>query len=521
MSLGDVELSSGKGMPTFDFMYAAITARDKRFDGQFYTAVTSTRIYCRPSCPATKPHQRNVLFYATAAGAQAAGFRACRRCIPDATPGSPSWNIHSSLAHRAMRLIEDGVVDRDGVDGVAARLGYTTRHVNRILTSEFGASILALARAHRAHRAQTARKLLTETDLPVTEIAYMSGFSSIRQFNVAVQQIFSQTPSEIRARSKRAMRTSATSGEITLALPYREPFNFDHLLHFYAARAVEGVELVDGDSYTRSLLLPHGPALATVRDEGGSVRLSLRYAHVSDLSAAVSRVRRMLDLDADPLAVDQVLSADSTMVHAVRRNPGLQLPGSVHPHETLFRAIIGQQITVSAATQMLAGMSARMPELGFGGPVDRLFPSAAFMATVGHEMFRGPASRREALRLAAERLLEQPNVTDFAQEQSSLIDVLLSFKGVGPWTAAYVAMRVLSAPDIFLLGDAAVRAGAEQLGLAGELEEIASHFQPWRSYLTLHLWNAASEGSATRSSIRADSRQSGVAADPKLDVREV
>lgn len=487
---GRVASSSEASLPSFAFMYAAITARDTRFDGQFYTAVTSTGIYCRPSCPATKPQEKNVEFYATAAGAQAAGFRACQRCIPDATPGSPLWNLRASAAHRAMRLIEDGVVDRDGVDGLATRLGYTARHLNRILTAEFGASPLALARAHRT---QTAHKLLTETGVPITQVAFLSGFSSIRQFNDAARQVFGRTPSEIRACSRHALRPAAVAGEIMLSLPYRRPFNFEHLLAFYGARAVQGVEFVDSDSYTRSLSLPRGPALVTVRDEGGSVALTLRYAEVQDLSAAVARVRRMLDLNADPMAVDQALGADSAMARAVRKAPGIRLPGSVDPHETLFRAIVGQQVTVKAATGMLADMAAGMPELGFEGPVNRLFPSAAFMATMGHEIFRGPGVRREALRLAAEELVMNPNAIDVAQDQETLQETLLAFKGVGHWTAAYVAMRVLGAPDVFLPNDAAVTAGARVLGFAGEPEDVARHFQPWRSYFTLHLWNAAAD----------------------------
>ncbi len=479
-------------LPSFSVMYAAITARDSRFDGQFYTAVKSTGIYCRPSCPANKPLLKNVVFYATAAGAQAAGFRACYRCIPDATPGSPLWNVRSSAAHRAVRLIEDGVVDRDGVDGLAVRLGYTARHLNRILTAEFGAGPLMLARAHRA---QTALKLLTETTVPVTQIAFLSGFSSIRQFNDAIRQIFSRTPTEIRSQARGSLRSAGVPGEIVLSLPYRQPFNFEHLLRFYAARAVVGVEHIEAGSYTRSLALPHGPALATVCDEGGSVRLTLKYTQVRDLSAAVSRVRRMLDLDADPVAVDQALSADSIMVQSVRRNPGLRLPGSVDSHETLFRAIVGQQITVRAATAILSDMAAGMPELDVDGPVNRLFPSATFMAESGHQLFRGPAARRDALRLAAEVLIDQPNYVDFAQDQESLQAALLALTGVGRWTAAYVTMRVLGAPDTYLPNDAAAAAGARTLGFRGNLEEIAMHFQPWRSYFTTHLWNAAAEAS--------------------------
>lgn len=507
--------SRGANLPPFDFMYRAITARDTRFDGQFYTAVKTTGIYCRPSCPANKPQAKNVVFYETAAGAQTAGFRACQRCVPDATPGSPLWNVRATVAHRAMRLIEDGVVDRDGVQKLAGRLGYTARHLNRITTAQFGASPLALARAHRA---QTAHKLLTETDVQITQVGYLSGFSSIRQFNDVVRRVFSLTPSEIRARSNYAPREPTVSGEISLSLPYREPFNFAHLLQFYSARAVEGVEFVDADSYTRSLALPHGPALATVRNEAGNVQLTLRYAHLRDLPAAVSRVRRMLDLDADPVAVDQALGADSIMARSVQQFPGLRLPGSADPHETLFRAIVGQHLTVKGATGALAQLATGMPGLGFDGPVNRLFPSAAFIATIGHELIHSSGSTNETLRLAGEELSARPGVIDFAEDQVRLVETLLSFEGVGPWCAAYVAMRVLGAPDILPPDDAEVRAGTRQLGFPGHPEEAAERFHPWRSYFTLHAWRAAAEHAVSPSNTVADSRQSKDAGHSRVDV---
>lgn len=277
----------------------------------------------------------------------------------------------------------------------------------------------------------------------------------------------------------------------TLALPYRPPLNFAHLLRFYRARAVAGVEHVDEDSYTRTLSLPHGAAIATVWDDGGSVRLELRHAHADDVPAAVARVRKMLGLDADPREIDAALGAHPALAAAVRADPGLRLPGSVDPHETIFRAIVGQQITVKSATAMLSDMAAAMPDLGFDGPVNRLFPSAAVMAGDGQRIFRGPESRCRSLRLVAEALVRDPGLIGPAAGEEAVYAALLAFPGIGPWTASYATMRILGSPDVLLPNDSAVRAGARVLGIGESLDEVADLVRPWRTYLTLHLWNAA------------------------------
>ena len=277
----------------------------------------------------------------------------------------------------------------------------------------------------------------------------------------------------------------------TLALPYRPPLNFTHLLRFYRARAVTGVEHVDEDSYTRTLALPHGAAIATVWDDGGSVRLELRHAHADDVPAAVARVRKMLGLDADPREIDAALGAHPALAAAVRADPGLRLPGSVDPHETIFRAIVGQQITVKSATSMLSDMAEAMPTLGFDGPVNRLFPSASVMAVEGQQAFRGPESRRRTLRLVGEALVRDPGLIDPAAGEEAVYAALLAFPGIGPWTASYATMRILGSPDVLLPNDSAVRAGARALGIGESLDEVADLVRPWRTYLTLHLWNAA------------------------------
>ena len=289
--------------------YRIISSRDPRFDGQFITAVRSTGIYCRPSCPARTPKEQNVTFYETSAAAHEAGYRACKRCLPEAVPGTPAWNLRDDLAGRSMRLISDGVIEREGVDGLARRLGYSTRHLTRVLTEELGAGPLALSRAHRA---QTARTLLTSTELPMADIAFAAGFSSIRQFNDTVAEVFQLTPPAIRERQSR--HDTAAPGSITLALPYREPFDVAGVLTWLAVRAIPGVEHLgtdaDGhlDAYSRSLALPGGPAWFTVRRmRGYPIPRLLLDAHLTalgDLPVLVSRIRRLFDLDADPVAVD-------------------------------------------------------------------------------------------------------------------------------------------------------------------------------------------------------------------------
>ena len=307
----------------FEHRYRAVRGRDVRFDGWFYVAVTSTGIYCRPSCPAATPKRSNVRFYPTAAAAQYAGFRACKRCRPDAVPGSPEWDTRADIVARAMRLIADGVVDRDGVAGLARRLGYTQRHLHRLLSAEVGAGPLALARARRAH---TARLLLETTDLPITEVAFAAGFTSIRQFNDTIREVFAVTPRELRR--VRGQRDETVRGEIPLRLPFRTPFDANGMLQFLGTRAVAGVETFDGETYRRTLRLPHGAGVVALSDGGDHVRCVLRLENVRDLGSAVQRCRSLLDLDADPVAVSDVLGSDPLLGALVRRSPGRRVPGA-------------------------------------------------------------------------------------------------------------------------------------------------------------------------------------------------
>ena len=477
---------------TFDERYRAIDARDARFDGQFVTVVHSTGIYCRPSCPARTPKRENVSFLPTSAAAHEAGFRACKRCLPEAAPGSPEWDLRSDVAGRAMRLIADGVVEREGVEGLAARLGYSPRHLTRMLGDELGAGPLALARAQRAH---TARMLLLGTELSVADVAFSAGFHSVRQFNDTVRDVFDMTPTQLRAR--RREHGAAEPGRIDLMLPYRTPYDPDGVFAWMKARAIAGLEIGTATSFERTLALPGGPAWFRVeRADGDRLRLSTRLSSLGDLPAIVTRARRLFDLDADPTAVDAGLSRHPEIAPLVARVPGIRVPGTADPHEMLIRAMIGQQISVAAArthlTRLVEALGETTTVAGEDGPT-RLFPTMRAIADHGAEVLRGPAARVAAI-VAAARALADGELTlspgDDANEQR---ERLLALRGVGPWTADYVRMRVVGDPDVFLPGDVAVRQGAAKSGLPGEateLHEWARRASPWRSYLTAHLWRA-------------------------------
>ncbi len=480
--------------------YRAVQTRDSRFDGQFFTAVRTTGIYCRPACPARTPLRRNVAFYPTSAAAQAAGFRACRRCLPDATPGSPEWNRRADTVGAAMRLIGDGVVDREGVTGLAHRLGYTPRHLGRLLAAEVGAPPVALARARRAH---TARVLLTTSALPMADIAFASGFSSIRQFNDTIREVYAADPTSLRSHRQ---PTTTVPGTLTLRLAVRAPFAGDALLAFLGARAVAGVEYVRGRIYARTLALPTGRGTAQLDFPAPGtppvVTATLHLEHLSDLVPAVDRCRRLLDADADPISVDDQLAADPSLATSVRQTPGLRLPGAVDGPEILLRAIVGQQVSVAAARTTLARLTASVGRpLGFptGSPgfdpcLTHLFPAAADLAVLDPADCPGPRRRTDSIRIAARAIDAGELTVDAGRRTNELTAELLALPGIGPWTAQYVCMRVLGDPDILMTGDLGLRQGAVRLGFGSDPDALAAHAERWspfRSYAGLHLWRAA------------------------------
>ncbi|MCX6397636.1 MAG: helix-turn-helix domain-containing protein [Propionibacteriales bacterium] len=471
--------------------YRAVKSRDRRFDGVFYTAVRTTGIYCRPSCPAITPQLQNVTFHPSAAAAQLAGYRACKRCLPDATPGSPDWDVAADVAGRAMRLIADGTVERDGVEGLARRLGYSTRQLNRVVTTAFGAGPLALARARRA---QTARVLIETSELSFADIAFASGFASIRQFNDTVREVYAATPTDLRGRRG----STSTSGTIVTRIGVREPYAGAELLTFLAQRAVAGVEAAGAGWYERSLELPHGPAVIRVElvdRPTGQVPCRLTLADARDLAPALERTRRLLDADADPVAVDEQLGNDPQLAPLVRRRPGLRVPGHVDGLEVAVRAVLGQQVSVAAARTLAARLvQAHGAPLGLDGDhqVTRLFPTAAVLAEVGPSVIAMPRARGRALAAVADAVARGVVVLDRSADRGRTRDDLLGLAGIGPWTADYVALRALGDPDVFLATDLGVRHAAAGLGIT-DIDLRSEDWRPWRSYALLHLWTWMSD----------------------------
>nr|WP_064571117.1 AlkA N-terminal domain-containing protein [Gordonia sp. LAM0048] len=492
--------------PDFDRCYRAVQARDARFDGQFFVTVRTTGIYCRPSCPAQTPRPANVGFVLTAAAAQQQGFRACRRCAPDAVPGSPLWNINADMSARAMRLIADGVVEREGVDGLATRLRYSPRHLTRVLTRHLGAGPLALARAHRA---TNARVLIQCTTMPMTDIAFAAGFASVRQFNDTVRAVFGLTPTELRRLPRRKNTPNGTDsapGSVTLRLPFRAPYRWPWMRWFLHAHAAAGVESVVDDPnsphgwrYRRVLALPHGMASAEVEPRDDHAVVALRRLDMRDLGVAVNRIRRLLDLDADITAAQDVLAADDTMRPLLERAPGLRAPGSLDPAETIIRTMLGQQVSLAAARNQIDRLVDVLGEpvgdtfppasddasTADGEPPSTSFPTPSVIAARGREVLRGPRRRVDAVIGVAEALADRRVEPHVGVDASDLRAQLLELPGIGPWTADIVTMRVTGDPDVLLTNDLVVVRAAADLGIDLRKTE---HWAPWRSYATMHLW---------------------------------
>ena len=470
--------------------YRAVKSRDARFDGVFYTAVRTTGIYCRPSCPARTPHQRNVQFFASAAAAQDAGFRACRRCRPDTTPGSPEWNVRADAVARAMRLIGDGVVERDGVDGLASRLGFSTRHVNRMVTDELGAGPLALARSRRA---QSARVLIETTDMSMTDIAFAAGFASIRQFNDSIRHVYAMSPTQMRGR-----RRAKQSGRLTVRLAVRQPFDWSGLLEFLGDRAIAKVEHVTDEVYARILRLPHGFGAVRLSPRDDRVIAELELDDLRDTAVAVERCRRLLDLDADPIAIGEVLGADPLLAPLVRAVPGMRLPGQVDGFEVAVRAIVGQQVSVAGARTILGRIAAT-----FGTPAEfdlaaehgltHAFATADSMAAAGDIALSMPRSRARALTGVAQAVTAGELDLDPGADRDDTHQRLLAQPGIGPWTADYLVMRAFGHPDVMIETDLYIRRMLDRHGI--DADRTAA-WQPWRSYAALHLWRLAQNQAA-------------------------
>ena len=480
-------------MPDRETCLAAVASRDARFDGSFFTGVTSTGIYCRPSCPARTPAPGNMTFHPSAAAAQAAGFRACKRCRPDAVPGSPEWDARADATARAMRLIGDGVVDREGVDGLASRLGYSVRQVQRLTLAELGAGPIALARAQRA---QTARILLVTTSLPISEVAFAAGFSSIRSFNDTIARTFALTPSALRAMGTAHPPDGPRLGApgeplqaISLRLAFRQPFDPSNVFGHLAATAIPGLEEWRASSYRRTLRLPHGPGIAELAPCADHIAATLRLSDVRDLTPAIARCRRLLDLDADPVAVDAALAADRTLAPLVAGHPGRRVPRTVDPDEFALRAVLGQQVSTAAARTH----GARLVR-AHGDPIEdphggltHLFPAPAALVDPDPGAFAGPGSRLRTLSGLARALASGRIDLSPGADRAEARAALAGLAGIGPWTVEMVALRSLGDPDAFPARDLGVLKAAERLGIT-DLPTQSWRWRPWRAYATQHLW---------------------------------
>ncbi len=468
--------------------------RDPRFDGLFFTAVTSTGIYCRPVCPAPSPKAHNIRYYDSAAAAAAAGFRPCLRCRPEAAPGSPLHRAKSELVCGALRLIEQGALDDGSLPQLAARVGVGERHLRRVFAEELGASPLDVAATRRL---LFAKQLLSETALPMTAIAQASGYASLRRFNAAFAAAYGKPPREIR-RSRAAGANGACVDELVLRLPYRAPYDFTHLLEFHSRRTIPGVEIVDADGYRRSFVIDGVPGWFAVASMDGDSALALRVHHPksSVLGTIAARVKRMFDVDADPRALADVFQRSELMKPLIRRWPGQRLPGAWEGFELAVRAVLGQQVSVAAARTLAARVAAT-----YGTPfaegaavgLTALFPSPDSLVDAPLESQGVTRARAATIRGLAQAVLDGRVQFRAEQPLAAFANDLVALPGIGPWTAHYIAMRALAQPDAFPAADLILRrsAGRGHTLSTRELEALSEQWRPWRAYAVMLLWRSS------------------------------
>jgi AraC family transcriptional regulator of adaptative response / DNA-3-methyladenine glycosylase II len=467
-------------------------SRDARFDGRFFIGVTSTGVYCRPICPAREPKQENVLYFRTAAAAEAAGFRPCLRCRPEAAPGTPAWLGTSGLVSRALRLISEGVLDGHSVEDLADKLGVTARHLRRLFLQHLGATPLDVALTRRTH---FAKRLIDETSLPLREVAFAAGFGSLRRFNDQIRRTYSRTPTDIRRRTRSQKLSSSETYRFRLA--FRPPYDWKSLLAFLKARATPGVEAVDDACYRRTITVDgkHGVIEVCRAAQGSALNLEVRFPDSRALLFIVERVRRMFDLGADPNAIAAQLSGDPLLRELLKEHPGIRMPGAWDGFELAVRAILGQQISVPAATT-IAGRLASMygsPSVG-RGTLDRLFPTPMQLANAPIERAGVIAARAGAIRGLARRVAEKTISFGPLINQDEMVAALRAVPGIGDWTASYIAMRALGEPDAFPSGDLVLRRMAGVVS-PGQLDLRAELWRPWRAYAVILLWQGATDRS--------------------------
>lgn len=474
--------------------YRAVCLRDARFDGRFFTGVKTTGIYCRCVCPAKTPLSKNVLFFPTAAAAQEAGFRPCLRCRPETAPELAAWRGTSNTVSRALALIEAGVLDDGSVDALADRLGVGERQLRRLFREHLGASPIAVAQTRRI---LLAKQLIHETRLPMAEIAFASGFGSIRRFNEAFSSLFGRPPGDLRRHVQPDVPVGR-DGELELLLRYQPPYEWPAMLDFLRRRAIEGVEVVTAERYARTIELDgqQGIVAVTLAD-GNALRVSVRFPKLSALPEIIARLRRVFDLAADPVAIGAHLAKDPALIALIKERPGLRVPGAWDGFELAIRAILGQQITVAAAARLAGRLVAQhgnrlsMPD----GGLTRVFPQPAALASASLASLGMPGARAAALSAVAAAARADPRLFEATRDLEQAIQRLRAIRGVGEWTAQYIALRQLREPDAFPAADVALMramATREGSGLSSsQLLTRAEPWRPWRAYAAQHLWATA------------------------------
>ncbi|HEU4627145.1 MAG TPA: AlkA N-terminal domain-containing protein [Steroidobacteraceae bacterium] len=493
--------------------YRAIATRDRRFDGRLFIAVKTTGVYCRPVCPARTPKRENVRFFASAAAAQEAGFRPCLRCRPETSPDLGAWRGTSNTVSRALALIEAGGLDETGVEALGERLGVGERQLRRLFKQHLGASPIAVAQTRRV---LLAKQLIHDTQLPMAEVALAAGFGSVRRFNETFQALYGRPPSELR-RSRRVEASATAAGELTLRLPYRAPYDWDAILAFLAARAIPGVESVRDGVYARTVHLDGAAgAIFVSRADRAFLRATVRFPRLASLPAIIARIRRVFDLAADPSVIGAHLSEDELLAPLVASRPGLRVPGAWDGFELAIRAILGQQITVSAArglaAKLVAAAGTRLEDArANAAQLTHLFPSAARLAQADLTGLGMPRARIQALQSLAQAHLDDPDLFGPRRDLDSAIERLCALRGIGEWTAHYIAMRELRESDAFPVGDVALlRAMTNLYGARMTPQQMlkrAERWRPWRAYATIHLWASLADATTHRTSTPHERRR--------------
>jgi AraC family transcriptional regulator of adaptative response / DNA-3-methyladenine glycosylase II len=464
-------------------------SRDPRFDGTFFVGVASMSVYCRPICDVRHPKPGNIRYFETAAAALAAGLRPCLRCRPESAPGGPHQPETSVVLRRVLRLIDDGALDSDSVRVLAARVGLGTRHLDRLFARHVGASPITVAQVRRL---QFAKSLIDETRLPMTDIAVAAGFGSLRRFNATFQEVYGRAPRELR----KDRGPTPSSQDVTLRLAYQPPYDWNQVHEFLAARAVPGIERVDGCAYTRTVQTAAGHAIVSVRPVEGEHALELRATDVppAELFKVVLTVRRAFDLNGDPMRVVEALRIDRLLAPLVKRHPGLRIVGAWSPFECTVRAVIGEDISLTVAralTARLISRAGRRIEDAVEG-LTHLFPSPAALAHVDLQGLGLTETRVTSLRALARAVTRR--TIDFTTAPEQIIDALAELRGIGTSTVECVALRALGEPDAFPTDDRVLRHVAETRGGLFErrtLNARAEAWRPWRGYAAFHLWRAA------------------------------